>query len=93
MSTLAQIAKDELLGRLTHDQAEQARAVAPDGLVLAAATPGADRQVACAWCLEAAGWCDATGGPHLCEGHDEHVLAVADAITAPEIRIRSGGAR
>ena len=81
VSTLGQIAADELLGRLT-----QARAVAPDGVVLVALTPGADRQVACVWCLEVAGWCDATGGPHLCEGHDEHVLAVADAITAPEIR-------
>jgi len=81
MSTREQIAVDELLGRMSHTQAEQARAV-----VLAAATPGADRHVACAWCLEAAGWCDATGGPNPCEGHDEHVLAVADAITAPEIR-------
>jgi hypothetical protein len=86
MSSLDQIAKDELLGRLSHAQAEQARAAATDGLVLVALTPGADRQVACVWCLEAAGWCDATGGPNLCEGHDAHVLAVADAITAPEIR-------
>ena len=39
----------------------------------------------CVFCWEAAGWCDATGGPNLCEGHDEHVLAVADAIAAPEI--------
>jgi len=86
VSTLDQIAVDEMLGRLSHAEAEQARAIAPDGVVLAAVTPGAARQVACAWCLEVAGWCDATGGPHLCEGHDEHVLAVADAITAPEIR-------
>ena len=38
MSTLDQIAADELLGRLSHQQAEQARAVA-------AAT-------SCPWCLE-----------------------------------------
>lgn len=89
MSTHSQIAADELTGRLTHDQARQARVAAArdlNNLVLIAPTPGADRVPACPWCLEAAGYCDATGGPNLCEGHDEHAFAVTDAVAAPEVR-------
>jgi len=65
-----------------------------NNLVLIAIKPGADRQLACPWCLELAGWCDATGGPNPCEGYEEHVAAEHDYITAPTVGapICTGGA-
>jgi hypothetical protein len=46
----------------------------------------------CGFCLEDAGHCQATGGPHPCEGHDDQALAAADTVTAPTIHIHAGGA-
>lgn len=51
----------------------------------ATASSKLDMATVCCWCMEANGWCAATGGPHLCEYAHEAADANVELAAAPTV--------
>ena len=82
------------LDQLTEDLVPKANQVARRlDRVMLNVTGKLDLATVCGWCLEANGWCTATGGPHPCEYGHEAAEAFVELHAAPEIGTAFGGAR
>lgn len=83
---------------LTHDCSGCGRLHQPPTTVMVGgglcALHGPADEALCVWCMEPAGTCHLTGGPHQCEGTHEMYALALETAAAPRIwpPVRTGGA-